>query len=76
MLSKFQQNCYPDSEKQTAKRLSVNLFDKEKYMMHYRTLQMCYKLGLEVTQFHRVMQFDQSPWMRSYIIFSKEENHH
>ena len=70
MLSEFQQNCYPDSEKQTAERLSVNLFDKEKYVMHYRTLQMCYKLKLEVTQFHRVMQFDQSPWMRSYIDFN------
>ena len=30
MLTDFQRVCYPDSEKQPAERLSVNLFDKEK----------------------------------------------
>ena len=71
MLTDFKRTCYPDREKQPAERLSVNLFDKEKYVMHYyRTLQMCYKLKLEVTRFHRVMRFEQSPWMRSYIDFN------
>ena len=71
MLTDFQRACYPDSEKQPAERLSANLFDKEKYVMHYRTLQMCYKLKLGVTQFHRVMWFEQSLCMRSYMISTR-----
>ncbi len=67
MLSDFQNQCYPDTEKQPAERLSVNLFDKSEYVMHYRTLQMCYALGLKITAFHRVIEFTQTPWMRTYI---------
>ena len=35
--------------------------------MHYLTLKIYCELGLEVTKFHRLLQFDQSKWLQPYI---------
>ena len=35
--------------------------------MHYLTLKLYCKLGLEVTKIHRALQFDQSKWLQPYI---------
>jgi hypothetical protein len=48
-------------------KLIPNLQDKTNYVLHYRNLKLYKRLGLEVTQIHRVLSFTQAPWMRSYI---------
>ena len=42
------------------KKLVPNLFDKEKYVIHYENLQLYLRLGLKLKKVYRVLEFNQS----------------
>ncbi|KAK4874041.1 hypothetical protein RN001_013401 [Aquatica leii] len=58
--------CPPGSTS-SQKKLIPNLNDKTAYIIHYRNLKQCLKHGLVLTYTHRILKFQQSPWLRSYI---------
>lgn len=53
-------------------KLICSLFDKKHYILHYRNLQLYLQLGMKLSKIHRILQFDQSPWLEPYIRFNSE----
>ena len=47
--------------------LKPNFFDKETHVLHYEILQLYLRLGLKFKKIHRVLEFNQSQWLKPYI---------
>ena len=48
-------------------KLVPNLQDKQLYVVHGTNLKLYIELGMKVKKIHKVLSFEQSPWMKEYI---------
>ena len=53
-------------------KLVPNLCNKDRYVLHYRNLQLYTSLGMRLTKVLCALRFDQSPWMEPYIRMNTE----
>ena len=51
-------------------KLVPNLKDKKKYSVQIKTLNQALKYGLKLKKVHRVIEFQQSKWMKAYIMLN------
>ena len=71
MLSDYQKTLAQDlGIKIGGRKLCLTLNDKKNYICHYRNLKLYLKLGLEITKVSNVLQFNQSAWVREYIVLN------
>ena len=59
-----------------SRKLLLHFNTRERYVVDYRTLQTYQAQGLVVSKVHRVLEFDQSAWMRPYIEKNTEFRRH
>jgi len=69
MLSEY--NAESLFDKQSC--LVPNLYNKVKYVTHINNLKLYKQLGLVGTKIHRVLEFQQFPWLKSYINFNTDK---
>ena len=53
--------------KSGVEKLIPNLRNKTKYVIHYKALIQCLKLGMKLKKIHRGIKFVESEWMKPYI---------
>ena len=53
-------------------QLVPNLRDKKNYVIHIQALNQALQHGLRLYGIHRVIEFDQSPWLKTYIDFNTQ----
>ena len=79
MLSEKQVEIYKlingskEPKDETTNKLILNLNDKNKYVVHIRTLQFYLKHGLKFKKIHRAIKFGQKEILKPYIEFNTEK---
>ena len=53
-------------------KLVCNLYDKNNYAVHIRSLKQALNWGLILKKFHKVIQFNQEAWLKEYIDMNTE----
>ena len=48
-------------------KLFCNIFDKENYVVHIRAIKQSLNHGLILKKVHKIIQFNQNEWLKSYI---------
>ena len=71
-LSGYQANLLEDDNILNTEKLVPNLMDKTKYVLHYRNLQLYLSLGMKLKKIHRILEFNEAPWMEPYIRMNTE----
>ncbi|XP_022795526.1 uncharacterized protein LOC111334103 [Stylophora pistillata] len=48
-------------------KLTCTLNEKKKYIVHHKALKHYMSLGIEIGKIHRIIRFNEEPWMKEYI---------
>ena len=73
-MSEYQRRLMADLkiDAPSTEKLVLTLEDKEKYVVHYKNLKFYLSQGMRLKKVHRVLEFDQEPWMEPYIRMNTE----
>ena len=59
------ENAIPPGSKHP--KLMATLYVRKRYIIHFQNLKQCLRHGLILDKVHRILQFRQSPFLKSYI---------
>ena len=62
----------PKPNRPTSK-LICDQSNKEYYIVHYRNLKFYLRMGMTLKKVHRIVSFDQSPWLSKYIDYNTQK---
>ena len=71
-LSSYQTELLENNSMINIEKLVPNLMDKKKYIVHYRNLHLYLSLGMKLKKVHRILEFNEKPWMEPYICLNTE----
>ena len=54
-------------------KLVPNLRNKKNYIIHIQVLAQVLQYGLRLDRIHRATEFNQSPWLKTYIDFNTQQ---
>ena len=54
------------------KKLVYNLHNNEKYVVHIRSLKQALDYGLKLKKVHKIIEFNQEAWLKTYIEMNTE----
>ena len=63
---------YERMEINGGEKLIPNLMDKKNYVIHIQALNQALQHGLRLDRIHRAIEFNQSPWLKTYIDFNTQ----
>ena len=66
-LSPYQADFLENKSMISCSKLVPNVMDKKKYVVHHQNLKLYLSLGVKVTKIHRILEFNEKPWMEPYI---------
>ena len=55
------------------KKLVPNLMNKNNFVIHYKNLQQCFKLGMKLKKTRRILKLKQKDWIKPYIDFNTQK---
>jgi hypothetical protein len=67
-----EKKCKSLYHEQNITKLCCDLSPRKKYVVHYRMLKLALNLGFTLDKVHRVLQFNQAPFMKDYILKNTE----
>ena len=69
-------NDYPLAPEQIkvnkVEKLTPNLWNKKKYVIHYENLKQYLNFGLKSTKIHKGIKFEESQWLKKYIALNTD----
>ena len=71
-FTEYMKENMPNPFKPTSK-LICDQTNKEYYIVHYRNLKFYLRMGMIIKKVHRIVSFDQSPWLKPYIDYNTQK---
>ena len=68
LLQNYAKSAYICEEKVGADKLCGTLLPKKHYVVHYSNLRLFLELGIKLDCVHRVLSFEQSPFLKDYVL--------
>ncbi|CAL1294548.1 unnamed protein product [Larinioides sclopetarius] len=72
-LSEFSKVILDEMKYVSSTKLVPNLKNKTNYITYYKNLQFYIKHGLKIEKIHKILKFQQKPWLKKYIMFNTEQ---
>ena len=71
-FTEYMEEHMPKPYRPTSK-LICDQTNKKYYIVHYRNLKFYMRMGMIIKKVYRIVSFDQSPWLQSYIDYNTQK---